>query len=67
MTRTPLETGPFLEWLGDVLRRAEGGVAVDVIVDDTPSSRASVQITLRDVLGSLGGFEVRPCTYPPRI
>ena len=59
MTRTPFEAGQFLEWLGEVLKRAEGGVDVDVVVVGQPDSRSSVQITLHGVPGSLGGFEVR--------
>ena len=58
MTRTPFETGKLLQWLGEVLRVADG-VDVDVIVVGQPGSRSSVQITLHGVPGSLGGLEVR--------
>lgn len=58
MTQQPFETGPFLEWLEEVLTAAEA-VDVDVIVFGQPDSRSSVQITLRGVPGALGGLEVR--------
>jgi len=59
MTRTPFETGRLLQWLGEVLRTADG-VDVDVVVVDQPDSRSSVQITLRGIPDPLGGLEVRP-------
>ena len=59
MTRTPFETGKLLQWLGEVLRTADG-VDVDVVVVGQPDSRSSVQITLHGLPGSLGGLEVRP-------
>ena len=59
MTRTPFETGRLLQWLGEVLRTADG-VDVDVVVVDQPDSRSSVQITLRGISDPLGGLEVRP-------
>ena len=59
MTRTPFETGRLLQWLGEVLRTADG-VDVDVVVVNQPDSRSSVQITLRGIPDPLGGFEVRP-------
>jgi len=60
MTRTPFETGRLLQWLGEVLRTADG-VDVDVVVVNQPDSRSSVQITLRGIPDPLGGLEVRPC------
>ncbi|PYM70904.1 MAG: hypothetical protein DME03_20400 [Candidatus Rokuibacteriota bacterium] len=59
MTRTPFETGRLLQWLGEVLRTADG-VDVDVVVVNQPDSRSSVQITLRGIPDPLGGLEVRP-------
>ena len=59
MTRTPFEAGKLLQWLGEVLRTADG-VDVDVVVVGQPDSRSSVQITLHGLPGSLGGLEVRP-------
>jgi hypothetical protein len=59
MTRTPFEPGRLLQWLGEVLRTAEG-VDVDVVVVGQPDSRSSVQITLRGIPDVLGGLEVRP-------
>jgi hypothetical protein len=58
MTRTPFETRKLLEWLGEVLRTADG-VDVDVVIVGRADSRSSVQITLHDVPGPLGGLEVR--------
>jgi hypothetical protein len=58
MTRTPFETGRLLQWLGEVLRMADG-VDVDVVVVNQPYSRSSVQITLRGIPDPLGGLEVR--------
>ena len=57
MTRKPFETNKLLMWLEEVLRGA-AAVDVDVVVVDTTDSRSSVQITLRDVPGPLGGFQV---------
>lgn len=59
MTRTPFETGRLLQWLGEVLRTADG-VDVDVVVVNQPDSRSSVQITLRGIPDPLGGLEIRP-------
>jgi hypothetical protein len=59
MTRTAFETDKLLVWLGDLLKRAEA-VDVDIVVVDRIDSRSSVQITLRDVPGPLGGFQVSP-------
>lgn len=59
MTRTPFETGKFLQWLEEILTAAKG-VDVDVVVVGRPDSRSSVQITLHDVPGPLGGLDVRP-------
>ena len=59
MTRTPFETGRLLQWLGEVLRTADG-VDVDVVVVNQPDSRSSVQITLRGIPDPLGGLEVCP-------
>lgn len=59
MTRTPFETGRLLQWLGEVLRTADG-VDVDVVVEGQPDSRSSVQITVRGIPDVLGGLEVRP-------
>lgn len=59
MTRRPFETGKLLAWLEEVLHRAES-VDVDVVVVDKPDARSSVQITVRDVPGPLGGFQVGP-------
>jgi hypothetical protein len=59
MTRTPFEAGRLLQWLGEVLRTADG-VDVDVVVVGQPDSRSSVQITLHGIPDSLGGFEIRP-------
>jgi hypothetical protein len=58
MTRTPFETRRLLEWLGEVLRTADG-VDVDVVIVGRPDSRSSVHITLHDVPGPLGGLEVQ--------
>lgn len=58
MTRTPFETQKLLEWLGEVLNAADG-VDVDVVIVGRPDSRSSVQITLHDVPGPLGGLEVK--------
>ena len=57
MTRKPFETNKLLMWLEEVLKRATA-VDVDVVVVDTTDSRSSVQITLHDVPGPLGGFQV---------
>jgi hypothetical protein len=59
MRRTPFEAGRLLQWLGEVLRTADG-VDVDVVVVGQPDSRSSVQITLHGIPDSLGGFEIRP-------
>jgi hypothetical protein len=59
MTRTSFEAGRLLQWLGEVLRTADG-VDVDVVVVGQPDSRSSVQITLYGIPDLLGGFEVRP-------
>jgi hypothetical protein len=59
MTRTAFETGRLLQWLGEVLRTADG-VDVDVVVVGRPDSRSSVQITLHGIPGPLGGLEVCP-------
>lgn len=59
MTRTAFETDKLLVWLRDILKRAEA-VDVDIVVVDRIDSRSSVQITLRDVPGPLGGFQVSP-------
>jgi hypothetical protein len=59
MTRTPFETGRLLQWLGEVLRTADG-VDVDVVVVGRPDSRSSVHITLHGIPDLLGGLEVRP-------
>jgi hypothetical protein len=59
MTRIPFEAGRLLQWLGEVLRTADG-VDVDVVVVGRPESRSSVQITLHGVPDLLGGLEVRP-------
>jgi hypothetical protein len=59
MTRTPFETGRLLQWLGEVLRTADG-VDVDVVVVGRPDARSSVQITLHGIPDLLGGLEVRP-------
>ncbi len=59
MTPKPFETDKLLTWLKEVLRGA-AAVDVDVVVVDKPDSRSSVQITLHDVPGPLGGFEVSP-------
>ena len=59
MTRTSFEAGRLLQWLGEVLRTADG-VEVDVVVVGQPDSRSSVQITLHGIPDLLGGFEVRP-------
>jgi hypothetical protein len=59
MTRTPFETGRLLQWLGEVLRTADG-VEVDVVVVGEPDSRSSVQITLHGLPDVLDGLEVRP-------
>lgn len=59
MTRKACDAGKLLAWLGEVLRRAET-IDVDVVVVDTTESRSSVQITLHDVPGPLGGLEVDP-------
>ena len=59
MARTLFEAGQLLEWLGEVLRAADG-VDVDVVVVGQPDSQASVQITLHGLPGPLGGLEVRP-------
>ena len=59
MTRTPFETGRLLQWLGEVLRTADG-VDVDVVVVGEPDSRSSVQITLHGLPDVLDGLEVRP-------
>jgi hypothetical protein len=48
-----------LQWLGEVLRTADG-VDVDVVVVGRPDSRSSVQITLHGIPGPLGGLEVCP-------
>lgn len=58
MTHQPFETGPFLEWLEQVLTAADA-VDVDVIVSGQPDARSSVQITLHGVPGALGGLAVR--------
>jgi hypothetical protein len=58
MTRIPFEAGRLLQWLGEVLRTADG-VDVDVVVVGQPESRSSVQITLHGVPDLLGGLEVR--------
>ncbi len=59
MTRTPFEAGKLLTWLGEVLKGA-ADVDVDVVVVERTDSRSSVQITLHDVPGPLGGFHVGP-------
>jgi hypothetical protein len=59
MMRTPFETGQLLQWLGEVLRTADG-VDVDVVVVGEPDSRSSVQITLRGIPDVFDGLEVRP-------
>jgi hypothetical protein len=59
MTRTPFETARLLQWLGEVLRSADG-VDVDVVVLGRPDARASVQITLHGIPDPLGGLAVRP-------
>ena len=58
MTRTPFDTGQFLEWLGKILSAAEG-VDVDVVVVGQPDSRSWIRITLYGVPGPLGGLEIR--------
>jgi hypothetical protein len=58
MTRTAFETDKLLVWLKDILDQADAA-DVDIVVVDSTDSRSSVQITLRDVPGPLGGFEVR--------
>jgi hypothetical protein len=58
MTRTPFETRKLLEWLGEVLRTADG-VDVDVVIVGRSDSRSSVQITLHDVPGPLVGLDVQ--------
>ncbi len=57
MTRTPFEMDKLLTWLGEVLKGADA-VDVDVVVLDKTDSRSSVHITLHDVPGPLGGFQV---------
>jgi len=58
MTRTALETDKLLVWLREILDRAEAA-DVDIVVVDSMDSRSSVQITLHDLPGPLGGFQVR--------
>jgi hypothetical protein len=58
MGTRPCETSKLLEWLGEVLKQADG-VDVDVVVTDDVGSRSSVQITLHDVPGPLAGLQVR--------
>lgn len=59
MTRRLCEAGQLLTWLREVLKHAKA-VDVDVVVVDTTESRSSVQITLHDVPGPLGGLQVGP-------
>ena len=59
MTRRLCEAGQLLAWLREVLKHAKA-VDVDVVVVDTTESRSSVQITLHDVPGPLGGLQVGP-------
>jgi Mrp family chromosome partitioning ATPase len=59
MTRRLCEAGKLLQWLSEVLKRAEA-VDVELVVVDTPDARSSVQITLHDVPGPLAGLEVGP-------
>lgn len=59
MTRKLCEAGQLLAWLREVLKHAKA-VDVDVVVVDTTESRSSVQITLHDVPGPLGGLQVGP-------
>ncbi len=68
MTRTPFEMDKLLTWLGEVLKGADA-VDVDVVVLDKTDSRSSVHITLHDVPGPLGGFQVGPPspTEPRRL
>ena len=68
MTRKPFETDKLLTWLREVLKRA-AAVDVDVVVVDKTDSRSSVHITLHDVPGPLGGFQVGPPspTEPRRL
>lgn len=58
MTRTAFETDKLLVWLREILEAAEA-VDVDIVVHDQTDARSSVQITLRDVPGPLGGLQVR--------
>jgi hypothetical protein len=58
MTRTPFEADKLLQWLEAILSTADR-VHVDVVVLGRPDSRSSVQITLHDVPGPLGGLDVR--------
>lgn len=59
MTRKLCEASQLLAWLREVLKHAKA-VDVDVVVVDTTESRSSVQITLHDVPGPLGGLQVGP-------
>ena len=58
MTRTPMEADKLLQWLEEILATVKR-VDVDVVVHGQPDSRSSVQITLHDVPGPLGGLDVR--------
>ena len=55
--RAAIERDRLLSWLGQVLRRGDA-VEVDVVVIDRPDQQSSVQITLSNVEGPLGGLEV---------
>lgn len=65
MTRRPFETEKLLTWLGEVLQQADA-IDVDVVVLDRENARSSVQITVRDVPGPLGGFRVGSRSAPAR-
>ena len=55
--RAAIERDRLLSWLGQVLQRGDA-VEVDVVVLDRPGQQSSVQITLSNVEGPLGGLEV---------
>jgi hypothetical protein len=52
------ERDSLLLWLAQVLS-ASDGVDVDIVVEEAPDERSSVQITLRDIRGPLAGLQLR--------